>query len=88
MLAPGTANNPTGANITRTAPVDALDGRWHMVTLTSQPGGRSGYRCTTVPVPLGTAHPLHVRQGLLTRVRLTDSDVTSPRHACVQRIQE
>lgn len=43
-MAAGTVNNPTNSNITRAAPVNALDGRWHMITLTSQPNKESGYR--------------------------------------------
>ncbi len=49
VLLAGSPANPTARNVTRVAPINAMDQRWHMVTLTSQPGGGPGYRCRTCP---------------------------------------
>ena len=35
-------SNATSAN--RVAPINAMNGLWHMITLTSQPRGQRGYR--------------------------------------------
>jgi hypothetical protein len=35
LLAGNTSNNPTYDNVARRAPIDAMDGAWHMVTVTS-----------------------------------------------------
>lgn len=49
LVAQPSAFMQSGANSSvisnRTAPVNALDGMWHMITLTSQPSLERGYRC-------------------------------------------
>jgi hypothetical protein len=44
LLAGNTSNNPTYDNVARTAPIDAMDGGWHMVTVTSWGPDTPGYR--------------------------------------------
>lgn len=48
LLLGNTSNNPLPANVPRQAPIDAMDGSWHMVTVTSQVHyGSPGYRRVT-----------------------------------------
>ena len=44
LLAGNTSSNPTYNNVVRTAPIDAMDGGWHMVTVTSWGPDTPGYR--------------------------------------------
>ena len=44
LLAGNTSSNPTYNNVARRAPIDAMDGAWHMVTVTSWAQGTPGYR--------------------------------------------
>ena len=44
LLAGSTSSNPTYNNVARRAPIDAMDGAWHMVTVTSWAQGTPGYR--------------------------------------------
>lgn len=46
LLLGNTSNNPTPDNVPRKAPIDAMDGAWHMITVTSQAKYYTpGYRC-------------------------------------------
>lgn len=44
VLLAGSPANPTAVNVSRRAPINAMDQAWHMVTVTSQPNRQRGYR--------------------------------------------
>ena len=70
VLPANTSANPTAANVSRQAPINAMDQNWHMVTLTSLAQGVPGYRWVTLSCAAQIeAAPLHPRLLLLTNSR-------------------
>ena len=72
VLLAGTPQNPTAENLTRVAPIDAADQRWHMITISSQPNNQPGYRCgdtlARLELPQGSISHLGLRFGLSGRL--------------------